>query len=664
MALNTDDGNGILWQQFQLKSISQRIDNITNSFNQLQDANESADPQATDLSSVLREVKHLVVGHQETVTNQLQEATDGWTKQLQIKNAEIDRLKHEISVMLAQVSKMRQMKIMKRSINEYVNTKTQHMSQELEDMRQQLDQEKARNSDHERTIAEFISRNQQLNDTLEEMKESEQYDVERIDTKLMLERDDWRNKYDALLVQYNNRRPFKLDDAFSAQLSRLCDRIQSAQSRAIDVEQARAMWQADLKKINEMYAVQLKEKEKAWMQAKDESIKVLDSHYAQLMQQMKSSLDTAAAENQGYRTLLRENAQKVKADETRIQSLNEEVAKLNTAHSALQAKYDLKVEDVISKDRDIVDLNAQLGKYKILWQHFFGVGAEVKGEIENVKQKLAKFEEQHHIQPMPSFAMNKKRKVEVRSMIDWMQFYGFPPLMLEQIPTPDDPYQRLKLRNFSANTIKLKGFCICNAKGQRIVLDENMGISPSGFLTVALKKQKHKSDILASENFEFSFKPNEVLYISDGTQKEQIYPAKRDVHTNLNDFMDSPLQATPFGNVYSSVQGFVIENACGRPITLINAYFTNERGTFGRIPLPAKQIASETKLRLIVVRDDSGFVADAQSDDLIVPIDAINTTVHDKLLLCDKYENVFELYAWNGSNANHNQSQNTNCFIM
>ena len=46
---------------------------------------------------------------------------------------------------------------------------------------------------------------QALAKTIDEMKQSDKYNVNNIDNDLQKERDEWRNKYDALLVKYEQK---------------------------------------------------------------------------------------------------------------------------------------------------------------------------------------------------------------------------------------------------------------------------------------------------------------------------------------------------------------------------------------------------------------------------------------------------------------------------
>ena len=140
----------------------------------------------------------------------------------------------------------------------------------------------------------------------------------------------------------------------------------------------------------------------------------------------------------------------------------------------------------------------------------------------------------------------------------------------------------------------------------------------------------------------------------------QIFPhPKTGSSTSLAHWNECPLKATPFCNMNSLIQGFLVENNCGRDISLDRHYLQNERGTFKKeIP---KSVAINGRFRLITVADDNPNAEGVKKNDIIVSSADINGRVDDKLLLVDRFNNKFVLYEYDGlSPNNNNRNQNHN----
>eukprot|EP01084_Bolivina_argentea_P105765 189408_1 len=125
--------------------------------------------------------------------------------------------------------------------------------------------------------------------------------------------------------------------------------------------------------------------------------------------------------------------------------------------------------------------------------------------------KLDKFENHHGIEsPIPK----KKRRIIVESLNQWKS--SNPPLILDAIPAPNDPFQRFELYNIHQKVIELKGFYLENGNKDKIKLNTQQ-IKPGGYIGIALKKKKTRFDILCDAKMApfCKFTDGEVIYLCD-----------------------------------------------------------------------------------------------------------------------------------------------------
>jgi len=743
-----NDGNGRLWERFQLSDINDRLINL---YEHLRDVVQEFAPPPPDYSGTVHDIQSLFNNHQAAVTD----IASKWKKSLALKTQENHQLNDEIKRLRAMLNNAKRDSAFRNGIEHYIAMRTNEMEQALQSVIKQKDDALQLLEQERRKHAEYRQKYEQLTKTMEEMQKQDTYNV---DNELLDERNEYRRKYEDLCVKYE-RKKFELDEKFGSALEAICGTIQS--TKCFDPEEARKLWQEDLDKLNKIYDDRLTQKELDWQKAKNQSMRTLDEEYTHLSNGIKEALQFARNENSELKRSLkqkeeehervmteydvkianlREAMKQAEVDNDRLQSagseneelkmtmkqnedsykrrlveydvqisnlrasikqaetdrdrfrrqhedkskqlagklremtdlqtelsnLRELTQRAETDRDEFRVQHDKKSELLTRKLRENMDLQTELSKYKVLWQHFFGLDADLKTEIDLAQQRLSKLERRHNIQsPVPQ----QQRRVEVESLQEWMKMYSFPPLMVDSIPLPNDRYQRFQLFNYSNVAIKLKNFCITTDKKHSFRIDPNIQIRGHGYITVALKEQQKPTDILVPSSFRFTFKENERLFLDDGQQKVQIFPQTETVHTRLDQFSESPLKAVPLEEKTDDdkVRGFMIHNVANCPITLVGHYFRNERNTF-RADIPCKLIAPRGSFRLITVEDDSADYVDARANDIVVPFDAIRMDVDDKLLLCDGSQNMVELYEWKKSDNNHNHNGNGanvhSCFVM
>lgn len=347
-----------------------------------------------------------------------------------------------------------------------------------------------------------------------------------------------------------------------------------------------------------------------------------------------------------------------KAEVARLRDENGKMDALREEMAALQ-------EALNQKASEIIKLKTELSKYKILWQHFFGLDAPLRDEIERVNNKLDKFESQHGIQsPIPK----KKRRVVIESL---SQVDFRPPLVLDAIPSPDDEYMRFELYNVmeKQRVVEMKGFVLRNDEGVEIAIPDSCQVNPGQCIGVCLKKRRKHSDILydqAERDTFCQFEDGEVIWLCDSfDDKVQLFPITEQIYDSLSSFVkrgEAPIYVKRLFDEEEGYRGFEFGNATKKKIKFKGMHFRNKRKTL-KMTVPMKALRSNGIIKLVITDNPQHRLVG--KNDLIVSPDMIQHG-DDALFLCDSFGNEIELYNMDGGRAETGSSRGrmAECFIM
>ena len=406
--------------------------------------------------------------------------------------------------------------------------------------------------------------------------------------------------------------------------------------------------------LSREYENQLKLREKAFSKAKNDAIKILDAEYNDI----KQGLDEKIANLENSNKALKRQLADKQAEVQRLRDENGRMDELKEEMAALQ-------EALNQKASEIIKLKTELSKYKILWQHFFGLDAPLRDEIERVNNKLDKFEHHHGIQsPIPK----KKRRVIIESLsqVDFKS-----PLVLDAIPSPEDEYQRFELYNVmeKQRVVEMKGFKLRNEKGVEIDVPDSCQVNPGQCIGVCLRKRKKRSDILYDQRAHdepfCQFQDGEVIWLCDSfDDKVQLFPITEQIYDSLNVFVkrgEAPIYVKRLFDEEEGYRGFEFGNATKKKIKFKGMYFRNKRETL-KLTVPMKALRSNGIIKLVITDNPQHRLIG--KNDLIVSPDKIQHG-DDALFLCDSYGNEIELYNMDSGRAGSgSRGRMAECFIM
>jgi len=300
---------------------------------------------------------------------------------------------------------------------------------------------------------------------------------------------------------------------------------------------------------------------------------------------------------------------------------------------------------VKEKDKEIVKLKESLGAREIRdVEHQIPVQHTVTNTNSN---NLQKFEHRHDVE---SPVAKKRLRVVVESLDQFQADHHHPsPLVLDAVPSSSDPYQRFELCNVINAVIELKCFVLVNHDGGSIVLDGRQ-IQPGGHIGVALKKKRHRFDILYEKHSphdrEFcTFSEGEKIYLQDSFgERVRIFPTPDQIIDDLAVFnVRNPLiTVNKRLNKDPDFRGFEFMNAQTRRLRLKNCYFKNKKGTL-EVAVPYKALPKRGVIRLIVT--DNPSHPELKKNDLTVPSSQLpqSGASDDVLYLCDQFGNELHL---------------------
>jgi len=194
------------------------------------------------------------------------------------------------------------------------------------------------------------------------------------------------------------------------------------------------------------------------------------------------------------------------------------------------------IHDLTNK---LIAFEREMAQYKIVWNPFFGLDAPLREQILIGKEKLDRFEQQHHVLP-PSMKKSKHK-------IECLSSFGKLPLRLGELPLTDgNKFPRFDLINtFMDKEILLHNCFLKNEKGDIIKLP-NCYISPLHSIGFSIGNEKIKhEDILIPQEF-CSFKnPDNRLMITDSCNPphlHRLYPVLVETINSLKNTDRFPIE--------------------------------------------------------------------------------------------------------------------------
>ena len=116
--------------------------------------------------------------------------------------------------------------------------------------------------------------------------------------------------------------------------------------------------------------------------------------------------------------LKKQHKQDLKMRDNKIKQLEKKINSMNKDLDELQLRFETEQQENRNKGKELMEIQRQLAQYRILWEHFFGLDAPLKDEIDAANDKLSKFERRHNIEPN---VPRKKRKVNIERLTDWFE---------------------------------------------------------------------------------------------------------------------------------------------------------------------------------------------------------------------------------------------------
>lgn len=563
---------------------------------------------------------------------------------------------HKIQTIILKKDKKKHEEFMNELQEKYdkLDRKHRKLKDERDDLISDRDKFKLKSNNLEKILSE--QREEENNTNREQLNNAKQ-ELDKLQTaydKLRGDHNKLDDEYQLILEKYNlEKEAFKKAISNQQIQKHLGDNqhINIADNNREEIRNLRA-------ELTKEFEKQLKDRERQWTKSKNDSIKTLDKEYKELKAAMTHNMKSLENSNKELKNNL------IAKDE-QIKRLKKENDKLNDLMNKIQELN----EKLNNKNAEIMRLKTELSKYKILWNHFFGLDAPLKEEIEKVNNKLDKFENYHNIQsPIPK----KKRRVIIESYSQWTK-QSQAPLILDTIPSPNDPYQRIELYNMENKVLELRGFKLINQNGNKIPLDQRQ-INPGQSIGIALKKKKHRFDILYNmmdnNNEEFcKFTDNEVIWLQDSfDEKRQIFPITEIVYDTLVGFgQDPPIQVKKLFTEEENYKGFEFRNIMKKKIKLKDMRFQNKWNTLDKA-IPYKTLPRNGVIRLVLTNDRKH--PKIKPNDIIVASSSISQqSQDDALYLVDQNGHKIELYNMQGSNFDASQptltgTSRSDCFIM
>jgi len=392
-----------------------------------------------------------------------------------------------------------------------------------------------------------------------------------------------------------------------------------------------------LQEIKQEYEKDLQTREALWENAKQQSVNALNDVY-------KSLRDGLAKQNEEMRERIVQYAKNIDELKKEINKLKEQKKELENEITSKDDKINTLSEEQKMNLQRIQDLSSQLfalqremAQYKIVWNHFFGLDIPLREQILIGKEKLNKFEQQHHV--LPPSTKKSKHKIEC------LAAFGRLPLRLGETPYTDGNQEpRFELtNNFSNKEIMLHKCFLKNEKGDIIQLPDRL-IPPSHSIGFSIGNQKLRpDDILVPEDF-FQFDNEKSrLMIEDSCGLDHyhvLFPVDLLTINHLENIQNPPLELISMK--MDGARGFELKNRSNCSILLQNLFIAREKTNFKQL-IPERVLLPGETIRF-VFSQNNGNPSNDPDDILIDEKDFGKLDFPDKLLLVDKKNHSIILY--------------------
>jgi len=415
-----------------------------------------------------------------------------------------------------------------------------------------------------------------------------------------------------------------------------------------------------LQAIREEYENDLRTREAIWEKAKEESLKTLNDAYRTLKEGL-------GKQNEQLRENVQQHSHNIEELKKELHKLKEQKKQLEKDIAEKDGRIDKLVDEGIKNQKRIEELNNQIfelekeiGQYKIVWNHYFGLDMPLREQILIGKEKLNRFEQQHNVTPLPS----KKSKIE----IECLDSFGHLPLRLGEIPFTDGNKQpRFDLINvFADKEILLKNCYLRNEKGDRHKIPERF-VRPLHAIGFSIgDKEIQKNDILLPTSFCMFDNQNNRLMLEDTCKNPHahvLYPIPVQTIRNLDKV---PQLSLTMNSIKTDAKkdgwrGFELKNTGQQCLLLQNIFIAREKTNFKQ-QIPERPMNPGDIMRFVFAQNNNNDhnLNSSNADDIVInERDFGKLDFPDKLLLIDKDGHFKVLH-----DGCHLQNMPSSCKVM
>eukprot|EP01083_Nonionella_stella_P015510 43409_1 len=262
----------------ELLDIDEKIERLRN---QLRDTMNEYHPDVPDTSGTIDEIKQILNEH----LTRVRAAGKDWAATLNDKTLENNSLRDTIRTLKAKENDYNQSQMLEQGIDAYLQQRTEEMQQTLANATEerdaiykQLEEEKRGHNASRELVEQYKSQSDDLTKIINEIRRTNNYNVDAINAEIAAERDRLQPMYNELKVQ-SARNALMCDQELSDKLHAICEAISKT---APDATKTRGLWQQDLEELREIYQQKVNQHESQWERVKDESIDSLDGEYKKL----------------------------------------------------------------------------------------------------------------------------------------------------------------------------------------------------------------------------------------------------------------------------------------------------------------------------------------------------------------------------------------------
>jgi predicted nucleic acid-binding Zn-ribbon protein len=523
-----NNNNGRIWESQELSRILARVHHMVT---QVQNAGPNKNADALQ-DMVIEIEKHIG----ETVANTYDEFADRFADQLRklkAKNAQLQRSNNDLKKKLRDaLQEVNQLEGEKKQIEDRLN-ELQDMLANMKDMADQalIDEnqrlkQRIKRLEHEKEAAENNAR--QLRSALE-AKDNQLQDAARELAKLRQERDEllrlirgW-NGADAQALRDRVNQLEQEKETLEDRNSRLLRKLQDAQRNA-----------------------------EAEKDAKDGALEILKKAYTKVV---NDEFNKAANSSQPvnaeaieelrgwYKNQLREMNDRLHADQAHVmEEWEQNYERLQDSNEDFKEKVRNKEEAIANYNEQLrkaqeteAELRAQIAKYRILWNHFFGFDHPLQKNLERLHEQMDELESALNLPKAAGTDNNRsgddidedsddddddddqKRDVLTISRLNLTRI----PLKIGEVPVRPTDKCRFHLYNMLNRDIILRGFYLENTKGDRQPIPGDILPRSQRISCSVGRRDSRPGDMILAPHFT-NFRFDDVIYLCDSYKKRVI----------------------------------------------------------------------------------------------------------------------------------------------